>query len=91
VPISAAADAASPCRRWQSSDDMASEVGLHPRTLLRLRRQPFSPFEEGLHFRRGGLSTGAPLPWEPVATEAAFTSFCRIDSAQVETFSRGDV
>jgi hypothetical protein len=70
---------------------MADQLGLHPKTLLRLRRQSFSPFAEGLHFRRGGLSTRAPLQWEPVATEAAFTSFRRIDPAQVETFSRGDV
>lgn len=42
----------------------------------------------GLHFRRGGLSTRAPLQWEPAATEAAFTSFRRIDPAQVETLAR---
>jgi hypothetical protein len=87
VPVNTAAAAAHSSPRWLSSDEMASQLGLHAKTLLRLRRQPFSPFTEGKHFRRGGLSTRAPLQWEPISTEAAFTSFHRVDPAQVEVFS----
>ncbi|WP_411876842.1 hypothetical protein [Vulcanococcus limneticus] len=67
---------------------MAQQLGIHPKTLLRLRRQPYSPFREAEHFRHGGLSTRAPLQWQPLATEQAFTSFRRIDPAAVEAFSQ---
>jgi hypothetical protein len=79
-----------PAKFWLGTEEMAAQLGIHPKTLLRLRRQPFSPFVEGQHFRRGGLSTRSPLQWEPVSTDAAFTGFRRIDPTQVETFSRGD-
>jgi hypothetical protein len=72
---------------WLDSPSMASRLGIHVKTLLKLRRQPYSPFREGEHYRRGGLSTLAPLQWEPEVTERAFTSFRRIDPALVETFS----
>ena len=72
---------------WISTPEMASRLGVHPKTLLKLRRCEFSPFREGVHFRRGGLSTLAPLQWETEAAERAFTSFRRIDPAQVETFA----
>lgn len=72
---------------WIDTPAMAERLRVHPKTLLKLRRQPYSPFVEGLHYRRGGLTTLAPLQWQPEATEAAFTGFRRIDPAQVETFA----
>lgn len=73
--------------QWIPTPEMADRLGIHPKTLLRLRRQSFAPFREGMHYRRGGMTTAAPLQWHPEATESAFTSFRRIDPAAVETFS----
>ena len=74
-------------RSWVDTAAMANRLGIHPKTLLRLRKQPHSPFQEGQHYRYGGLTTGAPLQWFPERTEASFTNFRRIDVSAVETFS----
>ena len=54
---------------------MADLLGIHSKTLLRLRKKPFSPFREGIHYRYGGLTTGAPLQWFPEITNQAFTEY----------------
>ena len=58
---------------------MAARLGIHPKTLLRLRGSCFSPFQEGLHYRRGGLTTRAPFQWQGDLCEEAFTQFGRVD------------
>ena len=72
---------------WVDTAGMAGRLAIHPKTLLRLRLAPFSPFREGQHYRRGGLTDRAPLHWHADATEVAFTHFQRRPAATVETFS----
>ena len=48
-------------RIWVDTAAMADRLGIHPKTLLRLRKKQLSPFQEGTHYRYGGLTTGAPL------------------------------
>jgi hypothetical protein len=88
VPQLCAADqAANPVHSaWIETASMAGLLGIHLKTLLRLRRQSFSPFREGVHYRRAGLTTLAPLQWHVQATEEAFTCFRRMPAGRVETF-----
>lgn len=72
---------------WLDTAQMASRLRIHPKTLLRLRGADFSPFREGVHYRRGGLTTRAPFQWHGVLCEEAFTTFGRVDPATVEAFS----
>jgi len=74
-------------RTWVDTAAMAERLGIHPKTLLRLRKQLRSPFQEGTHYRYGGLTTGAPLQWFPESTDQAFTDFKRLPVSAVETFS----
>jgi len=74
-------------RTWVDTAAMAERLGIHPKTLLRLRKQLRSPFQEGTHYRYGGLTTGAPLQWFPEPTDQAFTDFKRLPISAVETFS----
>ena len=74
--------------QWLDTPQMAQRFGIHPKTLLRLRAASFSPFREGEHYRRRGLTTRAPLHWHPTLSEEAFTAFKRIDPSSVEAFSR---
>jgi hypothetical protein len=74
-------------RIWVDTAAMAERLGIHPKTLLRIRKQPRSPFQEGAHYRYGGLTTGAPLQWFPEQTDQAFTDFRRAPVSAVETFS----
>jgi len=74
-------------RIWVDTAAMAERLGIHPKTLLRLRKQLRSPFQEGTHYRYGGLTTGAPLQWFPEPTDQAFTDFKRLPISAVETFS----
>jgi len=77
-----------PCpEQWLSTGQMAGRVRVHPKTLLRLRAAPFSPFREGVHYRRGGLTTRAPFQWHGDLCEQAFTEFGRVDPASIEAFS----
>lgn len=73
--------------QWLTTAQMAGRLGVHPKTLLRLRAAHFSPFREGEHFRRGGLTTKAPFQWHGERSEEAFTAFGRVDPATVEAFS----
>ncbi len=76
--------------RWLDTIAMAERLGIHQKTLLRINKQSVSPFVEGTHFRRRGLTDRAPFQWEPDVTEKAFTNFQRIPAAAVETFSRAE-
>lgn len=77
-----------PCsEQWLTTAAMAARLGIHPKTLLRLRSACFSPFHEGVHYRRGGLTTKAPFQWHGDLSEKAFTDFNRVDPASVEAFS----
>lgn len=62
-------------RLFVKTQEMADLLGIHSKTLLRLRKKPFSPFKEGIHYRYGGLTTGAPLQWFPEITNQAFTEY----------------
>ena len=66
-------------KQWLSADQMAGRLDIHPKTLLRLRTAAFSPFREGVHFRRGGLTTRAPFQWHGDRREEAFIQFGRVD------------
>ena len=72
---------------WVNTPSMADRLGIHPKTLLRLRKQLRSPFQEGLHYRYGGLTTGAPLQWFPEEADKAFTDFRRTPVSAVEAFT----
>jgi hypothetical protein len=74
-------------RIWVDTAAMAERLAIHPKTLLRLRKQQRSPFHEGAHYRYGGLTTGAPLQWFPEATDQAFTDFQRVPVSAVESFN----
>jgi hypothetical protein len=77
-----------PCsEQWLTTGQMAGRLCIHPKTLLRLRAAGFSPFQEGEHFRRGGLTTRAPFQWHGDLCEKAFTDFNRVDPTTVESFS----
>ncbi len=77
-----------PCsEQWLTTAAMAARLGIHPKTLLRLRSACFSPFHEGVDYRRGGLTTRAPFQWQGDLCEEAFTGFGRVDPASVEAFS----
>jgi hypothetical protein len=73
--------------QWLTTAQMAGRLGIHPKTLLRLRGSGLSPFREGVHYRRGGLTTKAPFQWHGDRSEEAFTQFGRVDPAAVEAFS----
>ncbi len=73
---------------WVSSAEMASALGCSKYTLLKIRRQDWSPFIEGVHFRWIGLSNQGTLSWQQEATQIAFSSFRRIRPDQVETYSK---
>ncbi len=77
--------------QWLDTAQMAGRLRIHPKTLLRLRGADFSPFREGVHYRRGGLTTRAPFQWHGVLCEEAFTTFGRVDPATVEAFSSEDL
>jgi hypothetical protein len=77
---------ASTIPQWVDTAAMAGVLGIHPKTLLALRRHPRSPFVEGREFRRAGISTKARFQWRIDLAEQAFTGFRRIDPSQVETF-----
>jgi len=71
---------------WVSTEEMAEFIGIHPKTLLGLRRKENCPFVEGKHYRRKGSTTNSPLQWHPEKTEEAFTSFKRTDPSKLETY-----
>ena len=66
---------------------MASHLGIHRSTLLRLRRDERSPFRDGHHYRRTGLSAQATLEWHLKRTEEAFTSLHIQPADQIETYA----
>ncbi len=76
-----------PAPTWLSSARMADHLGIHTKTLLKLRRIQRSPFREGAHYRWAGLTTAGTLQWNPAPTEQAFTTFKRLPSGSFETFA----
>ena len=76
--------------QWIDTATMAAHLGVHPKTLKRLKNTT-AMFEEGIDYRFAGASTRAPLQWHLEATEEAFTRFKRIDPAEVETYGGRDV
>lgn len=76
-----------PTSPWLPSRQMADCLGIHPKTLLELRRLKRSPFKEGREFRWAGLTSSGRLQWNQDATEEAFTVFKRLPSGSVETFA----
>jgi len=72
---------------WVPTASMAAHLGIHPKTLLELRRLKRSPFKEGRDFRWAGLTSSGRLQWSQDATEAAFTVFKRLPGSSVETFA----
>jgi hypothetical protein len=68
---------------------MADFLGIHPQTLLKIRRSSPSIFKRGRDFRHSGLSTRGPLQWHPQQADKTFTNAKRVPPEQVETFSGG--
>ena len=66
-------------------------LGIHRSTLLRLRRDRRSPFRDGYHYRRTGLSAQATLQWHLARTEEAFTALHIQPADQIETFAAAGV
>ena len=76
---------------WVTSPKMAKHLGIHYSTLLRLRRDERSPFRNGHHYRRTGLSAQATLQWHLKRTEEAFTSLHIQPADQIETYAAAGV
>ena len=76
---------------WVTSPKMAAHLGIHYSTLLRLRRDERSPFRNGHHYRRTGLSAQATLQWHLKRTEEAFTSLHIQPADQIETYAAAGV
>ena len=68
-------------RETLSTEAMAKALGISQKLLLRLRKQPGSPFQLGIHYRFQGISTAAPVRWFPAPTDEAFS---RIPEAQLQ-------
>lgn len=77
-------------RETLSTAEMAAALGISSKLLLRLRKQPSSPFKLGEHYRFQGITTAAPVRWFPGPTDEAFSSFTRVDPAEIETMKGGD-
>ena len=71
--------------QWIDTAAMAAHLGVHPKTLKRLKNTT-AMFEEGIDYRFAGASTHAPLQWHLETTELSFTRFKRIDPSEVETY-----
>ena len=54
---------------WLSNDEMATRLGCHPRSLLRMREAGL--LLPGAHYIKRGLGKKAPLMWNPSAVELA--------------------
>ena len=67
--------------------DMAKALGISEKLLLRLRKSSDSPFQMGTHYRFQGTSTLAPVRWFPAPTDEAFSSFQRLEPAELETMT----
>lgn len=65
---------------------MAKVLGIHRQTLLRIRRNPSSPFVEGRDFRWSGLTTNSNLQWNVVKAESTFTKARRVPASELETY-----
>ena len=76
--------------QWIDTAAMAAHLGVHPKTLKRLKNTTVM-FEEGIDYRLAGASTRAPLQWQYEVAEKSFTHFKRIDPAEVETYGGRDV
>lgn len=76
-------------RETLSTPDMA-KAGISQKLLLKLRHLDPSPFTAGEHYRFQGMTTAAPLRWFPAETDAAFTTFTRVDPNSIETMDGGE-
>ena len=74
-------------QKWLSTEAMAELLGIHPQTLLKIRRSSPSIFKSGRDFRNTGLSTRGPLQWHPLQADKTFTNAKRVPPEQVETFA----
>ena len=72
-------------RETLSTPDMAKALGISQKLLLKLRHLDPSLFTAGEHYRFQGMTTAAPLRWFPAETDAAFTTFTRVDPNSIET------
>ena len=77
-------------RETLNTPDMAKALHISNKLLLKLRHLENSPFVAGVHYRFQGLTTAAPIRWFPVETDAAFTTFVRVDASDVETMDGED-
>ena len=77
-------------RETLSTPDMAKALGISQKLLLKLRHLDPSPFTAGEHYRFQGMTTAAPLRWFPAETDAAFTTFTRVDPSDIETMDGGE-
>ena len=80
-------------RETLSTPNMAKALGISQKLLLKLRNldpSPSSPFAAGEHYRFQGMTTAAPLRWFPAETDAAFTTFTRVDPSDIETMDGGE-
>jgi len=73
--------------KWIGTTAMAKCLGVHPQTLLKIRRSAQSPFQQGRDFRFAGLSTGK-LQWNAAAAEVSFTTMRQVPASEVEAFSQ---
>ena len=77
-------------RETLSTPDMAKALGISQKLLLKLRKLEPSPFKAGEHYRFQGITTAAPIHWFPAETDAAFSSFTRVDPSAIKTMDGGE-
>jgi hypothetical protein len=75
---------------WADTTQTAEFIGIHPETLLRLRRLARSPFREGRDYRWLGLGK-KKIQWNPAETDKSLWAYKREPAEEVETFSREPV
>ena len=73
---------------WIDTTTVAEHLKVHVQTVRKIRKLPDSPWVEGIHYRRTGLTNRGPIQWAKELAEDAFTGFRRTPAEKVETFSR---
>ena len=73
---------------WIDTTAFAEHLGVHAQTVRKIRKLPESPWVQGIHYRRTGLTNRGPIQWAKELAEDAFTSFRREPTGAVESFSR---
>ena len=73
---------------WVGTIPFSEWLGIHPQTVRAIRKLTHGPWQQGIHYRRTGVTGHGPMQWNCELAEKAFTEFQRTPVQKVETFSR---